>query len=356
MSRSVWLRRGHERDDLRNEGTLFQDPSPSFIGPSPRCGAVAPFTFQALFERHYPRLRELLNRHLEPGLALFAASAAGLEACAWLEASEDDVNPVIVGRHTAAEIFLPTDPALSLRHLAVLLHRRRGSAPLGFRVLDLRAPTPFTDEQGRWLQSIEAEGPVMIHCASLAVMLFPTGGEAGVWPESATRAWRDVPERVYVEGKTLGRERGPVRGEERWRVDGTRPSGPSTGRTLVGTLPGPSMASSRLDVSGEDRGELRLVSNLGRATLRLGAKTLEQGVLLGRYERCDTAGLPLLDVPSLSRVHLLVIELDGALYAVDTASTNGTLSRGERIRWVRLQTGRPIDLAGHTRVEWVPFH
>jgi hypothetical protein len=245
---------------------------------------------------------------------------------------------------------------LSLRHLAVLVHRKQLRRPVGFRVLDLRAPTPFTDEQGRWLQSVEAQGPVMIRCASLALMFFPTEAGGAGWPESANEAWRNVPERVYVEGKSLGRERGPVCGAKRWRVEGELSRARPVGQTLVGTLPGPLVASAESSDSGSSRGELRLRSQLGRASVKLGARALEQGVLIGRYERCDTAGLRLLSVPSLSRVHLLVIELDGALHAVDTASTNGTRFAGQPIRSTRLETGAPVVLAGHTSVTWEPFH
>ena len=79
-------------------------------------------------------------------------------------------------------------------------------------------------------------------------------------------------------------------------------------------------------------------------------------MLLGRYERCDTAGLPVLANPSLSRVHLLVIELDGALYAVDTASKNGSWLGSIPMRCTRMLPGLQVRLAHDAAVEWRAFH
>jgi hypothetical protein len=79
-------------------------------------------------------------------------------------------------------------------------------------------------------------------------------------------------------------------------------------------------------------------------------------VLLGRYDRCDTAGLPVLIDPALSRVHLLVLELDGALYGIDTASRNGSWSGADRVRATRLLPGLRLSLAGKATVEWRPIH
>jgi hypothetical protein len=104
------------------------------------------------------------------------------------------------------------------------------------------------------------------------------------------------------------------------------------------------------------RGELIVRSDAGRVALRLGARAARQGVLLGRYARCDTAGLPVLSNPSLSRVHLLLVELDGVLYAVDTASTNGSWLDSRALRSVRMQPGVRVRLADDATVEWRVFH
>ena len=63
-----------------------------------------------------------------------------------------------------------------------------------------------------------------------------------------------------------------------------------------------------------------------------------------------------LDDPALSRVHLLILEIDGALHAVDASSKNGTWAGGERIRTRRLAPGTRLALAGTATVEWRAFH
>jgi hypothetical protein len=88
----------------------------------------------------------------------------------------------------------------------------------------------------------------------------------------------------------------------------------------------------------------------------VGQEAARQGVLLGRYDRCDGAGLPLLAHHSLSRVQLLVIEVGGTLYAIDTASRNGSWLDDQPFRCVRLEPGRPVTLPVNVRVEWLPFH
>ncbi len=136
-----------------------------------------------------------------------------------------------------------------------------------------------------------------------------------------------------------------------------RPPRPDPERTtLVNSFAGPVFPSLEPDASDPARGELRVVSPSGSVALGLGAEAARRGVLLGRYERCDTAGLPVLVDHGLSRVHLLVLEIDGALYGIDTASTNGSWSGQERAGCLPLRAGAPVSLAGKATVEWRPFH
>src|SRR5215510_9203699 len=169
MSRSVWLRNEVARDGFDNTATIA-----FAFGRFPvRPPAGAASSFEDGFRRFYPDIRRLLNGHRAPGLALLVEGAYGLEATAWIPAEDDAANPVIVGRHSTAEVFLPSDPALSLRHLAVIVRREPGGG-VCFRVLDLRTPTAFEDEQGQSLRALESSGPTMIRFASYALLLFPT--------------------------------------------------------------------------------------------------------------------------------------------------------------------------------------
>jgi hypothetical protein len=355
MSRSVWLRSERDRDEARNDSTIIFSSAGAHFEDAVALEAPSA-SFEDLFRQHYQDIRGLLNRHPQPGLGLVAMSAAGIEAKAWFGAKEDEANALILGRHNHAEIFLPEDGRLSLRHLAVMLHRHRPAAPVRFSVLDLRTPTAFADENGTPRQAIESEGPVMVRCASLALLLFPT--DTLPWPEQAGLGWARVPERLYFDPRAGAPPSSSL--ERVVKEDAPDPWGGVSSHpasiTLVPTLPGPVFPSRDLAGSDSPRGELVVRSPAGRVSLRLGAGAARQGVLLGRYERCDTTGLPVLSNPSLSRVHLLVIEMGGALYAVDTASSNGSWLGGARLRCARLLPDQRVRLAHDASVEWRVFH
>ena len=348
MTRFLWCRQQFERDGASNHGTIvLTAPLGLRAGPPPDG------TFEELFRAHYPALRGLLDGRREPGLAVLVASTEGVEASGWFAAKDTVVNTLIVGRHSSADLFLPSDPRLSLRHLALLLHRCGDGGGAGFRVLSLRTPVPTVDEEGTPLEALEARGPVLLRCASLALLLFPTGGAGPEWPEHPDAAWSRIPPRVYLERTPAGSRPGPAPGFVEW----ASPAGMDLGAiTLATTFPGPVFPPLSFGRPEPAQGELLVSSPCGRVAVRLGAVAARRGVLLGRYDRCDTTGLPVLSDPALSRVHLLVLELDGALHAFDTSSLNGTWCGPERVRAIRIQPGVRLSLAGKAAVEWRPFH
>ena len=63
---------------------------------------------------------------------------------------------------------------------------------------------------------------------------------------------------------------------------------------------------------------------------------LSTGILIGRYTRCDKAFQPFLTINSISRIHSLIVEVEGRMYIIDTASTNGTYVNGQRIKRIPL--------------------
>jgi len=355
MSRVVWLRCEGERDEAANDGTLGMWPQRSRAPSEAHRAGDPPATFEEAFRRHYPRVRDVLNAQSQAGLGLVAVGPEGLEGLGWVEAMAGEANPLILGRHSSAEVFFPGDAALSLRHLALVVQaRREGRASVRVRLLDLRTASGFQDEQGRRLEALESEGPLMIRCASLGVMLFPTAEGQPEWPEDPSEAWARIPERVYVDARSAGG--GYEKRSFDWKP-AYEPDLVDPGQvTLVPSFPGPIFASR--DMAGPEpaRGELVITSAGGRASLRLGARAAEQGVLLGRYERCETAGLQVFQDAALSRVHLLVIELEGALYAIDTASKNGTWLGDRSLASTKLQPGLALSLAHRVDVEWRPLH
>jgi hypothetical protein len=349
VSRVVWSRAELERDAASNDGTrcLRLPDSLAFSAAAAREGDES---FEALFRCHYAPLRALLSHHEEPGLAVLVVTGVRLEATAWLAAHEDDIHSLVVGRHSACDVFLPGDEALSLRHLALLLRRRSAEgAGVRYRVCDLRTSRGFRDENGRRLEALESEGPLLLRCASFSVLLFPTPAGAESWPDGAEQAWLRIPERTYLEAAEPDAARPPVRAL-------ARESEPrQAGETLATTFPGPCYACAEPDVSDPATGELLIETPAGCGALGIGPRAGRRGILLGRYERCDGAAFPLAS-PDLSRVHALVVDVDRELHLIDTCSKNGAWAASRRVRSLRLRPGVTIVLAGRTRISWRPFH
>ena len=75
---------------------------------------------------------------------------------------------------------------------------------------------------------------------------------------------------------------------------------------------------------------------------------LRDGVLIGRADRCDLV----LPDPYASRVHAVVVNLDGQPSLVDTGSGNGTRHvSGARVECWPLKDGDAF-LLGNSIVEW----
>jgi len=374
-TRIVFLEDGQDRREAENlrTGVVVSD----------REGRMP---FRELFTAAWPEMRRVIVGFDQPGVAVVAVDSVKRRVAGTLclAAKDDRANAATVGRHGQCDLYLHSDPALSLRHLAIVVHPihaavKGGDAPAGrmsgeiaFRVLDLRTRTAFKDEQGRRLEAVTAEGPVFLQVGGYALFFLVTGDE-GLWPEDADQAWQCIPERVYL-------DEAPAE-PDRWRrrrgipipvtPDAANPFAAGTGVhdtppppreaiTLVRTQPGPARAQVelRLDDGELPLGTLRLTSGGMTQAMLLGAHAAQTGVLLGRYERCDTHGATVFAHHGISRVHLLIVEIEGRLYAMDTGSTNGTFETGGAagpLRIVPLGNGSQLIFGDNlARMEWLP--
>ena len=304
-SRMFWSRPPLEPGG--NENTLFVPAVPSAVGLSRG----------ALFFEFYDSIRFWIEEHRKPGLAVVVLGEDGLQAKAHL-CAPDGVNTAIAGRHELAEILLADDPAISLRHLAVLVFSESGR--VRFRVIDLRTAAGFTDDGGHRLRACEAEDAFFIRCGRYSVLFVPTTAETS-WPKNPRAMW-----------ETLRRRQAA---------------------TFAATQPA-TIDESWLSWDEEALGELLIRSEQGTGAMAVGRRALGAGILLGRSDRCD--GDLLLSDPHISRVHLLIVELAGRLYAVDTASKNGVFDRGNGERVRLLESGSRLSLSGLVSVEWRFFH
>ena len=302
---------------------------------------------RAYFVHAYPKFVEACRAVEEPGVALVAVdettgNPAGI-AC--LRARVDRYVTAIVGRHDKCDLFLAGNDRLALRQLAVVLAPvrdwRAGTAAVAFRILDLRTSEGMIDEGGRPLRGLRSEGPAIVRCGGYVIYAMPLGDPTD-WPTSATDAWACMPERVYFDELS--------RIPDATRVRNVVPSH-SQNTSVVFRMPGPRDTAMPLVTNRDVAGRLQLRGPWGHATLEVGQQALRDGVLVGRYARCDGHGLCVDE--SLSRVHALLLQVDDRVLVIDVASTNGTRLVGrEDARVIELIGDCDLELGHATSIRW----
>jgi len=282
-------------------------------------GHMAPrhrrLAFDACFASAYSAIATACRGVDEPGIAIAAIDerTGVLAGLARLAAQPDRHVAAVVGRHDHNDVFLALPESLALRHFAVILdpvHRwSRGASDVSYRVLDLHTETGLEDEHGTALRGLRAEGPALLRCPAHAIFILPLG-DATDWPDSAALAWSYLPERVYFEER-VHRRPAPHRRRQASR------------QSVISHTRGPRAVDDLVVPRESPVAELQVRGPNGSHRLPIGASALDDGVLLGRYGRCNGTYLFASD-EAISRVHLLLIRLGDDVVAVDTGSTNGT--------------------------------
>jgi hypothetical protein len=356
-TRIIRLGGDSSRDDARNERTMILTRR---VEPSPRA-------FRELFVRNYVAIRRICTSHARAGLAVVAVDVftGSFMGSLWLGAKDGSANSAIIGRHGRSDLWLTQDPSLSLRHLAVVLWPVAPDGEVRFRILDLRTPTAFLDERGERYESLVAEGPLFLRCGSHALFLLTTGDDVS-WPDDADDGWACIPERVYLESEEAEPDRWRRKrtamvhraDEEDGDDDQSDYQDSRRDITLVQRWRGPTQVGARLLAASErPLGIVCVSTNTMQQELVVGQQAVHDGVLLGRYERCDGTGLSALAEEGISRVHVLIVAVDDRLYAIDTASSNGTRRAGEDepFHITELEPEQALVLANMTaKVRWFP--
>jgi hypothetical protein len=300
-----------------------------------------------LFVATYAKFASACRAIEEPGVAIVAVHERSGRAAGLVKVLARVQRPVaaIVGRHDQCDLYLHASERLALRQLAVLLSPveswEAGPPKVRYRVLDLRTSDGMVDEDGRALRGLRAEGPAILRAAGYTIFIL-TLGDPTDWPTSAEDAWDMLPERVYFD--ELENPAGGSLPRMRVLREGTRQS-------VIFRTQGPRDTGMGLGSSRDLVGVLELAGPHRHLSLSIGADALRDGVLLGRYARCDAAEDP--DDPSLSRVHALLVHSDDRLLLIDTASYNGTRIVGEhRSRVIEIDRNIELQLGKHTRLSW----
>lgn len=324
------------RDDSRNRGTEYMP----FVEASPLDPGE-------LFTGAYSSFVSACRVVAEPGVAMVAIDERThrLAGLSFLLAQPGRNVAAIVGRHDRCDLSLDGDDALPLRQLALILDPvtswRAGRTETSYRILDLRSEHGFRDEHGRTLRGLRSDGAAVLRCAGHVLFVLPLGDPTD-WPERGGDAWSFLPERIYFDEQT------PMARGSSSKL--ARPCPSPSRSTRITAICGPRDAGVDLVDTDDLEGTLELGGPSGIERIRIGHAALRDGVLLGRYPRCDRACS---DDDSVSRVHALLIQVDEALLVIDTASSNGTRDAGgTSARVHQLQATHELMLGARTRARW----
>ncbi|AKI98528.1 pSer/pThr/pTyr-binding forkhead associated (FHA) protein [Archangium gephyra] len=303
---------------------------------------LSPLDAHDAFISAYDRLSGLARIARQPAVLAVAVDAHARVVEAVLVESG---HSLVIGRHTGCGLRL-TSGEVSLRHL--VLHAQSdapGVAPV-IRLWDLNTEHPFRTEDGQPNTAVSSQGLLYVSLGGYALLFIPTRGPSEPpWSERAEQAWRALPSRQFIDRRSpaaprLVRARS-LQAEERGDYTNIVRLGPL--RLLLGEHEGPEAAWGELRLEGENKRERH----------RISLECLEQGVLLGRYERC---GILLAKLGQISRVHLLLIQVGATLLAIDTASTNGTWRGSTQIETTPLEDSDSLELGDELWLHWSRLH
>ncbi len=317
-------------DNRRNASTFYV---PGREGPDP--------SFYASFERVYEEM-ERIHRGFPRDGVLIAAVWNGDLVDGYLHVPVSERPEfAVVGRHDNADLVLGRDESMSLRHVGVAVSKR-GLDEVRIRLIDFQTGRGMRAEDGTHCEALIADGPLFVSVGRYQLFLLPTGTLANPpWSRTARDTWDGLPERVYLDRRIPARRHAPA-----------LPVVPDRSRKSIIThiVPPPQPLRRRPPVG--DRGDriaaLALESRQGAAEFAVHQEDVRRGLLIGRYERCDLG----VDDHTLSRVHLLIVEHDGDVWAVDAASLNGSSFEHQDVRQVSLGRDAVMFLGSGTRLTW----
>lgn len=328
-----------------NGGNPFKLAEAGFESEEPRTDVSRPedsslvlahprFDPAEVFFRHFLTLERALAERPFPGFLAAVAHGEQLTTT-WVAASQREVRAAVIGRHNRTTLALPRDHATAaLRHLVLLVRLVEGCPEA--RLLDLQTEIGFADPEGRRFEAIRTNAPTFVSAGGAVLILLPTGLGHRL-PSGPENAWESLAKPRWIDAR---------RGE---------PTERAAQEPVVLSTDGPRGCRSTLCRAEEiPYGMVTIASGPDEATVRISGRALDEGIILGRYDRCEVGG-PEAD-ESLSRVHLLVVREGNQVLAVDTASTNGTYVGDDRVHLLALTDQCRLDLGGVIDLTWRNCH
>ena len=297
------------------------DDSPLSKHSFPADLAAEPFA--AVFRKHFAALKAAHQAQPHEGVLIAAVDGNGLfDAHAHLRLPQTGIAHLILGRHERCDVVLSRDNDVSLRHM--LIRATRGPhGQIHLRAIDLRSRVGLLSEDGKRCEAIASKGPLFLQVASYVLFLLPTGPGIKPWAADADSTWRGFAPRnqeILPPPQPLKSRAAPAASAVR-------------------------LATITIQSSSPQAGDLT-------STHAVWSDQLERGILVGRDDRCSHGGV---EEGNLSRVHLVLLSVDDEVWAIDTASTNGTRAHGGSPFRQLLLTGEThLVLADALALRWAP--
>lgn len=330
MSDSHYTRFVSLRPDSHRE---HSSDSNTVVSAFNRFERQGPVDHRQLFNHHQWRIAQIVNSYQRPGVVVVAMHPEhGLVGHLWLESTRQ-LRAATIGRHSAVDLFLPHDEALSLRHLLLMVRQISGTPFL--HVAELATAAGFRTEDGGPLSAIQGNAPVLLSAASYSLLIVGTGGELP-WQRDAANPWSTLPQRrVITEHRGDSR---PLRPLQQRHDDVT-----------ICAVSGPHLLKWKATLQPQEAVEGHLI--VGELRLPVGARALQRGLILGRSERCD--GQPTSMGHEISRVHAVIIRVDGCVHLIDAGSTNGVFQGDLEVKCTPMVSSRQYTFVD-TALRWEP--
>ena len=279
--------------------------------------------FAAVFRKHFAALKAAHQAQPHEGVLIAAVDGNGFfDGHAHLRLPTSGIAHLIIGRHERCDVVLSRDSDVSLRHL--LVRATRGHhAQIYLRAIDLRSRCGLLSEDGKRCEAIASKGPLFLQVASYVLLLLPTGPAVKPWTNDADETWRGFAPR----DQEILPPPQPLKSR----------SAPAPNAVRLATI--------TIQSSSPQAGDLTSTHAVWR-------DQLERGILVGRDDRCSHGGL---EEGNLSRVHLVLLSVDDEVWAIDTASTNGSrIYNGPPFRQLLMTGESQLVLADALALRWQP--
>jgi hypothetical protein len=300
-----------------------------------------------VWRRVFNALDPLYRSFPDEGLLIVAVLAGqAIESHLYVALPEGEAPEfVVLGRHSQCDLRLGSDSSISLRHMVVSATRR--GCELYVRLSDLGTEIGMKTEDGQRCEGLATEGAAFVSIGAYHLFFLPTGSLSPLpWGVSAEDAWAAIPERVYADRRASRSMQNQLRRVRLIEAEDRR--------SIVTQIIDPPTALRERRPEPGARGPLVGALTLETAQAReiydVFDHDLGRGLLIGRYDRCTLGS----EDERLSRVHLLLVRDGNALWAVDTASSNGTTTgaRLGRIRQLCLSSGAELSLGRAIKLTW----